>query len=287
VQSNSAYRLVQLANGRFSIKSLAYGETFHPVVGPEAEAEALYLRQLELPERLRRHHGEFVIWDVGLGAAGNALAVLKASRTVLCPLRLVSFDQTLAPLAFARDHADHLPYLQGFTELVTARLEHPGVTLDFVHEDRSILWDVHLGNFPAIISASGARTFPKPHAILFDAHSPATNPEMWTQPLFTAMYRLLDPARPCAMPTYSRSTMLRVTLLLAGFYVGRGQATGEKEETTIASNRRELVREPLDDRWLHRTRKSTSAEPLWEPIYRQAPLSLKSWDLLQGHPQFS
>ena len=58
---------------------------------------------------------------------------------------------------------------------------------------------------------------------------------MWTAPLFTDLFRALDP-RPCAMPTYSRSTMLRVTLLLAGFYVGVGHATGEKEETTIAAN---------------------------------------------------
>jgi tRNA U34 5-methylaminomethyl-2-thiouridine-forming methyltransferase MnmC len=43
-----------------------------------AEAEALYVRQLRLPERLRRSSGEFVIWDVGLGAAANVLTVLRA-----------------------------------------------------------------------------------------------------------------------------------------------------------------------------------------------------------------
>ena len=48
---------------------------------------------------------------------------------------------------------------------------------------------------------------------------------MWSQPLFAELYRLLDPARPCALATYSRSTMLRVALLLAGFFVGTGDAT--------------------------------------------------------------
>jgi tRNA U34 5-methylaminomethyl-2-thiouridine-forming methyltransferase MnmC len=65
---------------------------------------------------------------------------------------------------------------------------------------------------------------------MFDAFSPATNPEMWTLPLFTNLFKLLDPERPCAMPTYSRSTLLRTTLLLAGFFVGVGHATGEKEK---------------------------------------------------------
>ena len=80
--------------------------------------------------------------------------------------------------------------------------------------------------------------------------------------------------------------MLRVTLLLAGFYVGTGQATGQKEETTIAANTPDLIAEPLDHRWLQRAHRSTSAEPLWEPVYRQAPLSPATWQRLQQHPQF-
>ena len=38
-----------------------------------AEAEALYLHQLDLPKRLAGHSSEFVVWDVGLGADGNNL----------------------------------------------------------------------------------------------------------------------------------------------------------------------------------------------------------------------
>ena len=109
---------------------------------------------------------------------------------------------------------------------------------------------------------------------------------MWTLPLFRSVFRLLDPTHPCALPTYSRSTMLRVTLLLAGFFVGAGHPTGEKEETTIAANARELVAEPLDRAWLARARRSHSAEPLHEPVYRQVPLEEESWERLQRHPQF-
>ena len=89
------------------------------------------------------------------------------------------------------------------------------------------------------------------------------------------------------MPTYSRSTILRVTLLLAGFFVGVGHATGQKEETTIAANTLDLLAEPLDRRWLERARRSHSAEPMAEPVYRIAPLSEDNWRRLQAHPQFS
>src|SRR5262249_40590260 len=123
--------------------------------------------------------------------------------------------------------------------------------------------------------------------IMFDAFSPARNPAMWTAPLFAALYRLLDPARPCTMPTYSRSTMLRVAWLLAGFYVGAGDPTGEKEETSVAANSPELIESPLGRRWLARAHRSNSAEPLWEPSYRQSRLSDAAWERLLAHPQFA
>ena len=98
VMPNSNYKLVRLANGTFSIHSLAEKETFHPVVGPVAEAQALYIEQLKLRQRLQAHAGEFVIWDVGLGAGGNVLAVFGATADLACPLRVVSFDRTTEAL---------------------------------------------------------------------------------------------------------------------------------------------------------------------------------------------
>ncbi|MEO6184234.1 MAG: methyltransferase, partial [Verrucomicrobiota bacterium] len=87
-------------------------------------------------------------------------------------------------------------------------------------------------------------------------------------------------------PTYSRATMLRVTLLLAGFFVGVGHATGEKEETTIAANTMTLLDEPLGKKWLERVRNSKSAEPMHQPIYEQKFITVDSWEHLTRHPQF-
>jgi queuine tRNA-ribosyltransferase len=281
--SAPGYSLVTLANGVRSVRSHAEAETFHPVIGPAAEAEALYVRQLRLRERLAAHAGEFVIWDVGLGAAANALTVLRATRDLPCRLRLVSFDHTLEPLRFALKHAAELGYFGGYEEWVAELLADGRVKR--TQKDQSVLWDVWVGDFPTWLNASSPEV-PAPHAILFDAFSPAKNPEMWTLPLFTSLFRRLDPTRPCAMPTYSRATLLRVTWLLAGFFVGVGHATGEKEETTLAANTLDLIDEPLDRKWLDRARRSTSAEPLHEAKYRQAPLSPETWERLRAHPQF-
>jgi tRNA U34 5-methylaminomethyl-2-thiouridine-forming methyltransferase MnmC len=280
----SGYQLVRLANGVQSIRDRAAGETFHPVIGPRAEAEVLYAQPLRLRERLRAETGEFVVWDVGLGGAANVATVLRAAQDVPGRLRVVSFDRTLEPLRFALTHAAELGYFAGWEEVASALLHDGSVSV--VRHALSLRWACHLGDFPTLLGQPAAAVWPKPHGILFDAFSPAKNPDMWTGRLFATLYRLLDPARPCVLPTYSRSTMLRVSLLLAGFYVGAGGATGEKEETTLAANTLTLVDRPLDRRWLGRARRSRSAEPLWTPHYRQAPLSDETWDRLLAHPQF-
>jgi tRNA U34 5-methylaminomethyl-2-thiouridine-forming methyltransferase MnmC len=284
----SGYRIVRLANGVHSVHSLAHGETFHPVIGPVAEAEAIYVRQLRLGERLPSHPGEFVVWDVGLGAAANALTLLRAARAAPCAVRLISFDHTLEPLRFALNHAQTLGYFGEYQPHVQTLLHKHHVWIR--HARQSVEWSFHLGDFPAWLADSTSRLptrpIPPPHAILFDPFSPATNPGMWTLGVFRNLFGLLDPQRPCALPTYSRSTLLRVTLLLAGFYVGAGRATGEKQETTLAANTPDLVEVPLDRKWLARARRSSSAEPLHEPVYRQARLSPETWERLLQHPQF-
>ena len=281
---STRYRIVKLASSVHSVHSLAHDETFHPVIGPVAEAEALYVRQLKLRERLQNHSGEFVIWDVGLGAAANPITVLKAVRDLPTRIRILSFDHTVEPLQFALEHADSLGYLGGYEERLQSLLTVSEAK--FRDHQAEIQWTLHVADFPTLVQSEAAQSWAKPHAILFDAYSPAKNPAMWTQPLFARIYELLDPACPCAMPTYSRSTMLRVSLLLAGFFVGAGHATGEKEETTIAANTLDLVDDPLDRNWLKRARNSTSAEPLWDPTYRQIRLSPATLARLEAHPQF-
>jgi hypothetical protein len=312
--ASTGYKLVQLASGARGIHSLADGETMHPVTGPDAESVVLYVNQLRLAQRIREFGGEFVIWDVGLGGAANALAVLRATRHLNRAIRLISFDHTLEPLRFALHHAEALGYFDGYESQTQTLLERHRVR--FQDAEHRVEWELQPGDFPGLLarlraaaparsaegpqcaagflpagetewnSADGIESLPAPHAILFDPFSPAKNPAMWTLPMFENLFRLLDPARACALATYSRSTMTRATLLLSGFHVAAGRASGAKEETTIAGNTPELIGEPLDRKWLERARRSHSAEPLREPFYRQAPLGPATWEALQRHPQF-
>ncbi len=286
MSTHGTYELVRLANGVHSVRSLAEGETFHPVVGPVLEAEALYARQARLTERLRESGAPFVVWDVGLGAAANVLTVLRAAQPFERPLRVFSFDHTMAPLRFALEHHEALGYIDPFQSILGTLLADGRA--EFRNGAHDVAWRVLEGDFPGWLANPGtAGEAEAPHLILYDAFSPAKNPAMWTLALFNRLHARLSPGRPCLIPTYSRSTLLRVTLLLAGFYVGAGLATGEKEETTIASNSLIHLEAPLPRSWLARVRQSTSAEPINDGLYQQRPLSEENWARLQRHPQFA
>ena len=277
------YQLVALANGRQTLYSASYSEKMHPGLGPQAEADLLYVRQLRLTERIAKESGEFVIWDIGLGGAANALAALRATTGISGHLRLISFDNTDEPLEFALKNSSALGYLGGYENQVSELLRAKSTV--FTNGNLRVEWQFHLSDFPAWLN-QGRGSVPPPHAIFYDAFSPAKNPAMWTLPVFKNLYRTLDPQRPCGLTTYSRSTLLRTTLLLAGFYVGVGHATGMKEETTIAANTLDLIAEPLDQRWLARAQRSDSAEPLHEPTYSRARLTFATATILRAHPQF-
>jgi hypothetical protein len=279
------YQLVQLRNGAQAVYAAGYDEKMHPGLGPAAEAEALYVRQLNIRERMRQSAGEFVVWDVGLGAAANALMLLRLTRDLPCPLRMISFDDTSGPLEFALTQPGQLGYLHGYESIVRQLLDQQAI--EFTDGAHSVRWEFHLGDFPTWLGGdSQKRTQPPPHAVFCDAFSPAKNPAMWTLPVFEKLFRLLAPSRPCNLTTYSRSTMLRVTLLLAGFFVGRGVATGLKEETTVAANTLGLLEQPLGPDWLGRAFRSGSAEPMRAPIYQQYQLAASSRETLRAHPQF-
>ncbi len=287
--ARETFELVPLAGGVYSLRSLANGQTFHPVVGPAAEAMRLHVggtRLLERANALPPGRGP-VIWDVGLGAAANALAAIHAlaagyRRTE--DVFLYSHDRSLAALEFALAHAVELDYPRPYEPALRALLD-GGETAVSVGCAR-VHWRVVPGDFAV---ADDPSPVPPPDAIFYDPYSPTVNPEMWTLELFTALRGRLREDVPCLLTNYTRSTAVRVTLLLAGFHVGVGPSTGEKDETTVASNDPALVERPLSRDWLeNKVYASTNAAPLRAGATGgRGPISEGDFARLRGHPQFA
>ncbi len=276
------FEIVTLKSGIKSIRSITRGQTFHPGIGPMAEAEILHVNQQRLLERAAETD-PFVIWDVGLGAGANVLAAISAlinsTQKISSRIEIHSFDKTISPLEFALQNATALGYLLPYQSQIQELMTHGQVRLS-----AQITWHLHLSEFQRAIAEPN---FPAPHSVLYDPYSAAENLDMWTLEHFQNLRTRLDSRVPSLWSNYTRSTAVRVTLLLAGFYVGRGCSIGEKLETTLASNHLELLQDPLDQKWLERVRRSGNASPMRGPTYSEGPISEIDYELLVRAPQFN
>ncbi|MEO5667644.1 MAG: MnmC family methyltransferase [Bdellovibrionota bacterium] len=280
---SEGFELVPLENGIVSLRCLESLEVFHPGIGPSEEARILHVEQQQLVERARASK-DFVIWDVGLGAAANALTALRALQKGLpenhpYPVVLQSFDKTLSPLKFALENAQALGYLLGFEKEIAELLERGEVRIG-----NHIVWKLHIGDFSTEIGDLALRA---PDAIFYDPYSSKGNAEMWTLDNFSKLFAKLDPNRLCLLTNYTASTYIRVTLMMAGFNVGFGTQVHKKLHTTIASNRLDALLKPFDLEWLNkRVKVSHSAAPLRDIPYTIAPISDEDFFVLSQHGQF-
>ncbi len=270
------FELVTLRNGSRAVRHLGHGEVMHPSVGPWQEALRLYVEQPRLAERLRVPGEPLVIHDVGLGAATNAVAALTCARELGAErrrgLELVSFEVDLAPLRLALADAAGFPFLQPFREAAE------GLMRDGVWEGEGVRWRLHLGDAQGRLGAG----LPLADLVFFDPFSPASNPDMWTVPVLQRIRQgCREDGEGALLLTYSAATPTRVTLLLAGFYVGAGLSTGTKGETTVGATRREALAAPLGERWLERWRRSSSRAPHGEALTPEAEARVLA------HPQWT
>src|ERR1700745_376973 len=95
-----SFELVTLKSGHKSLRLTDTLQTFHPGIGPSAEANILYVKEQQLVERCSKP-GSFTIWDIGLGAAANAVTAIDALKDHVAQIEMHSFERTLGPLHFA------------------------------------------------------------------------------------------------------------------------------------------------------------------------------------------
>lgn len=276
----AGFELVDLKGGGRSIRSLAHGETMHIGTNPRTEALELHIQQQQLAERVAewKEIKPFIIWDIGLGPAGNAITAIETLRGSRVSVEIHSFEISTAVLEYALQFAEELEYLIGW-ESVIAQLLSEGIAYPL----SNIRWQLHRGDF-----SREPHDAPAPSAIFFDPYSPARNIEMWNLETFRSIWNAVSTpdAPPCLMTNYTRSTAVRVTMALAGWFVGKGVPTGDKSETTIVANRLELLEQPLGLDWIDRVRSSTNACPIRGRNEERGPITSEDFAALLALPQF-
>lgn len=273
----SQFEIVKLKSGINSLRLIENNETFHPGIGPLAEANILHVAQHGFKERAALVPN-FILWDVGLGAGANVVAAIEAFKKLPATVEIHSFDRSLAALQFAIDHVKDLEYLAPYKEAAEQLLAQ-----GFLQLTPRIRWYLHLGDFREVMLRSD---LPAPHSIFYDPYSPRGNVDMWNLEHFQNLRKRLDDDRPCLLTNYTRSTYVRVTWLMAGFAVGIGTSIGEKEETSLASNSLLLLERPLLPSWLVRVKISHSSAPLRGPTYAVGPITDEDYACVADQSQF-
>ena len=281
-----AYEVHTAMEGFSSIRHMASGEIMHSRTPPMVEAQTLYVDQARLAERARLLPGEspetaapLVIWDVGLGAAANAMAALltyeaAAGTGPVRGLQIISFENDLDPLRLALRHKKRFPYLEhGAADALAIR----GAwhSRRFPH----LTWRLIRGDFRETLQQAELL----PDFIFYDLWSGRTQSQAWT---IAAFQQLFDAclSKPCALFTYSTSTAARIAMLASGWHLAKGVGTGPKSETTIAMTPSAAPGPwpPLGASWLSRWERSHVRYPDDLPEAGQEAFSLR----IRQHPQF-
>jgi queuine tRNA-ribosyltransferase len=247
-------------HGFASVVDRGSGEIMHAGLDPAGEAEALYVAQSRLAERLREATAApLVLWDVGLGAAHNAMAALRRCEASgdqeQRPVHLVSFENDVAALRLALRNAARFPHLHAAAPNHLLRFG------EWRSERVPLVWTLLEGDF--LVRLDDA---PPPAVIFYDPFSPKTDAPLWTLECFERVFEACD-GHDTELFTYSVSTAVRAALLAAGFVVARGAPTGAKAETTLAMTPAAAThaaargRTLLGADWLARWRRSDAQFP--------------------------
>jgi queuine tRNA-ribosyltransferase len=253
-QDGPRFSIVATSSGAPAVRDALAGEVMHPVIGAAVESERLYVAQSRLAARLAEGGAPLVLFDVGLGAAGNALAALRTARAAPAgarALHLLSFERELGALRLAASDAGAERLGWSPADRAAAR----ALLAQGRHEETGIAWRLVLGEAPG--SLAGVPELAD--LVFWDPFSPRVNPALWTAGAFTTLRARCAPG--CTLFTYSTATATRSALLLAGFQVGTGDPSGPKEETTAAALPPAAPARPLEARWLERLARSSAALP--------------------------
>ena len=259
------FEIVKTTLGVTSIRNNVVNETMHAPLGPWREAHELYIEPSKLKSKLSQDtQEELIIYDVGLGAAANALAALQSAKSRPRPLRIISFEIDLSLLEFALKHSHEFEHFKGFEEAIESILRNKRWS------QKHMAWELFEGDFLKRIDDVQHKC----HLV----YSPRQNQEMWTTECFSKLRaNCQSDAR---FFNYSQATPIRAALLEAGFYVGYGKSIGKKEATTQAACELKDLDHPLDERWFQRWGRSAMPYP---PLCKNQEALRKT---IREHEQF-
>ncbi len=212
-------------DGSSSVEIPSLGETYHSHHGAIQESLHVFINAGLLPLIGSTLHHPFAILEIGFGTGLNALLTLMEADKTGHPVHYTTLEPfpLEANEVAALNYCDRLirPDLQQvFNQLHDSSWEedvlpHPFFTL---HKTTTSLQEYSLDR--------------QVNLVYFDAFSPKTQPELWTQAMFTKLYGMMVPNG--VLVTYCSKSIVRNALKSAGFLVEKIQGPRGKREMVRA-----------------------------------------------------
>jgi queuine tRNA-ribosyltransferase len=277
------YRVEIQASGLGHIRQVSSDERMHPVEDPREEARKLYVESSGLLSRIESASEDepLCIWDVGLGAATNAMAAIRAwEQSPRARLTIISFERDLDPMRLATDHPFAFPHVK-----------HAGPYLlleqgKYVSKCGRLEWRLVQGDFATACADEPTR----PDFVFYDPFSAKTDDApLWSPEFFERLHGLWA-GKPAIIVSYSNSTAVRATWLAAGFYVASGAPSARRRDTSLILTPASAATLPegtplLGRAWLDRWERSSAPAPASvlgaSGAVREAFLAR-----VRSHPQF-
>lgn len=219
--------IVITADGSHTLRSHRFGVPYHSIHGAVQESRHVFIAA-GLEDRLDNGLTEINILETGFGTGLNALLVWEAAR--LHPgVQLNYLGLERYPVAGELVNALNYPAQTGCSETDFRRLHElawgeqhlPGANFSFRKQE--IDFAEALAGLPASDRAD---------VLFFDAFAPASQPELWEQPLLTLCYEALRPGG--VLVTYCAKGQFKRDLRSVGFTVEPLPGPPGKREMTRA-----------------------------------------------------
>ena len=214
-------------DGSLTLFAPSFGEHYHSTHGAVQESLHIYIG-MALAERLRATRGEGAplrLFEVGFGTGLNALLTYQMAEAECIPIHYYSIEK----FPIEPDVYEALHY-----EGVTGPLD----SAEALHTLHSAPWGkaVQLSPFFTLEKLHGDLTecsFPEGLSVIYyDAFSPDSQPELWTEELFARLFAASLPE--AVLTTYCAKGEVRRRLQRAGFLVERLPGPPGKREVLRA-----------------------------------------------------
>lgn len=211
-------------------RSGRYDDIYHPHDGALTQAQSVFLTGNGLPTRWQGR-SSFVIFETGFGLGLNFLATALAFQNdAHAPQRLHFISVEAHPVSPELLYAQQQALTAAVPELaplVTALYESRLLAVPGVHRRHFLDGRLSLTVFFGEAQQLHRLSF-QADAFYLDGFSPAKNPQMWSEPVLTALANKAAPGTTLA--TWCVSGAVRRTLTQAGFRLEKAQGFGRKRE---------------------------------------------------------